>query len=153
MPDGDNESRMSSARRDKGMVVVLASVSEGPNAGAKIVSMTPREDLVHAVRHVRAKNRGERRHLLRSIARTVVAGVAVSISEISPANDADLMADLVILMAFAIVEGRRVLTRTGLHDIKLAIEEDETLPWHRRGMLDPEMEMELGLDTTVTRIH
>ena len=144
--DEDQEQCLSRARREHGEVVVAAVVRDGPNRGATYMSIAPRDEFMAAIAEWRGTPRAERRKLAVSVALAVRAAIMRPTDSYTPAADPSLMADLVWMLAIRLVTGPGVADDAGLFHIGLAIEPDESLPWHQRGLLDPAAEAELGID-------
>jgi hypothetical protein len=126
----------------KGYCAVRAIPAAGPHKGGAIVSMVPRSQLMGAAHGFRddAINRpDEMAKALRSVQRSVADGVRGS-GNLNPLTDAELMQDLAILMAAALVLGPEIaLQGSSLETIGLWIHPDASLPWQERGLLDPEI--------------
>jgi hypothetical protein len=134
------------ARRDEGKVTILGTIATGVNKGHHVCCITPRDELVSGIEMIAALRRHERRGILASIANAVQIATNQRINTYNSSNDANFMADLVLLMAMKMTFGSAVLQGTNLFSLALAIDPDDTLPWDRRGMLSPNTEAELRLD-------
>ena len=133
-----------SAQRRAGYLVVSASSAYGR---AVYMAITSRDDLLRDLDFLCGKSRRVRRAVTECVAGRVRAAIRRPVGEgYNPAEDGDLMSDLRILLALALLLGEEVAARAGLMALHLAIEEDESLPWWQCGQLDPALVEELGLD-------
>jgi hypothetical protein len=140
-----DEAAVSAARRDEGMVAVTGIPSGGPNAGISVMSVTPRQNLMVGLTDLRSCGQGKSRSIRDSVARAIAAALSRPLSALDTRGHDNLMDDLVIMMAAFLLEGPRALEGSGLMHVGLAIDPDESLPWERRGMLDPAVLADLGL--------
>lgn len=61
-----------------------------------------------------------------------------------PMKDKNFTHDLTMLLFVKILLGHRVLDGTHVQTMCLVVNPDESLPWHQRGMLSPELEKTLN---------
>jgi hypothetical protein len=144
---------IAAARRDEGKVVVTGLPSRGPNANTSIMSVTPRQNLMDGVDELKKIGRGRLRSIRDSVAKAVAATTSRPLDGIDASAHENLMDDLVILMAAYMIQGPPALEGSGLMQLGLAIDPDETLPWERRGMLDPAVIEDLNLSVDPAVIY
>jgi hypothetical protein len=123
--------------RREGGVVVKAVIGSGPNAGQTVLAVHRRDWFQGEVLRIRDADRAERRRAAKRLRRVLSAAVGKPPGSFSPANDRDLIDGIATAMAFSMVEGQASLEGTGLAIVGIEIDPDESLPWHRRGMLEP----------------
>jgi ribosomal protein S28E/S33 len=133
-----------------GYVGVQIVPAVGPDKGIPIVSFTPRkalEDWIRRASSVRivSEPTGTGEAGLVSI-QTIDGREACRVIKRALLNPAlqnqDFLDDIVILGALWLAKGKSALEGSGVAEIGLLISHDESLPWHQRGMLDPDFAAE-----------
>jgi hypothetical protein len=119
-----------------GRVAVIATLAEGPNAGYQVVCALKRQDLRAGVRKANWSRKWEDGHFMDSLRGAVRGQIMRGIAQLTPETDQNFMGDLAILISLKIASSDEgVLDRTGLFSLFLAVSEDATQPWTKRGFL------------------
>jgi hypothetical protein len=145
-PDTLDPAEIEREWRENGAVVVCAVAEAGPCRGGAILSHAPRERLMEALAAVREEAPEAQQMIALGVAHAVREALDGSPRSLEGARGADLLEDLMLLMACRLALGDGVLEGTGLLSLNLAIHPDESLPWERRGMLDPDLATALDMD-------
>jgi hypothetical protein len=132
----------------EGKVLVAASVTDGPYAGAGILCITPRNELQDILTDLATMKPNKQRRMLRSVVIAVRRGLQDKATK--PNDNQDLMGDLPILLAARILWGESVLKNSHVGRLNLWIHRDQTRSWDNRGMLDPNAMKELGAELTIS---
>jgi hypothetical protein len=132
------------ARRDEEKIVILATIATGVNKDRHVCCLTPRDELMSGIETIAALPRHERRGVLASVSKAVHTATNQRLENYNSSNDADLMSDLALLMALQWTSGESVLQGSNLSNLVILIDDDDTLPWDRRGMLSPSAGAKFG---------
>jgi hypothetical protein len=135
------------ARRELGKIVIMAQ-AKGSERGLMIMaSRAYVEDMFGEFVGMSAmRQRRETDATVRNVSRAVRRWL----TQDQPADPA-FLTDLIRLFVIKTITGKDC-GAAGLKNLLLAIGMDETLPWDRRGLLDPEFMSVLGLYTDPPRI-
>jgi hypothetical protein len=129
-----------------GAVAVCAIPCIGPHTNAAIISLQPRAALLDTFFRIRNFTRYEKKGFVRNLTSAIKTAI---LDETEPHLNLDLMGDIPLLLVIHLIEQKKQnLDRSGLRFIGLAINEDETLHWRERGMLDHVLLDRMGVDTT-----
>jgi len=132
---------------DAGKIIIIGTLSEGPDAGKEVVCIAKRHEVRDGIR--RAKRLFEKDPgFLESVRRTLRRQALKGLSGLAPGRDGDFMGDLAIMMSVKIAaQDEHVLDGSGLFSLMIAVNPDETAPWTKRGLLSkdvPDSFVEIG---------
>lgn len=122
--------------RAAGKITIIGDIGLGPDAGGTVVCITKRDVIRDsAKRWTQYRDRAQFAPILASVRNTISIQLSDGIGYLTPSTDKAFMDDLAILMAAKLVLGPDVVAGSGLSGIMIAVEEDEGLPWNKRGFL------------------
>lgn len=131
--DGEaNQAWLERARRKKGEVVIVGTISSAEQ-NKRFFTIVSRDDLMGTLSRVSQISRRERKKMASAVAREVHR----LIGALSEAAHPEFPEHIALLKVFHFLDGPSTLTGSGLSQLRLEIDEDESLPWYHRGQLDP----------------
>ncbi len=116
-----------------GKLVIVARLAEGPQAGQEVLCVTSREEFVQNLAVVIETTRAS--SVMQSLRKAIHDQVVQGLLDLTPQTDQNFMGDLVLLMSVACAIGETAVEDTGLFSIMFAVNPDDSLPWHQRGIL------------------
>ena len=127
-----SKAQLKRARREKGQVVIVGTISSA-DQNRRFFTIVQRDDLMGTLSRVSQMSKRERKKMASAIAREVHRLIRAS----SDAAHPEFPEHIALLKVFHLLDGPSTLTGSGLSQLGLEIDEDESLPWYRRGQLDP----------------
>jgi hypothetical protein len=133
-----------------GSIVAYATVGEGPSKTHQLMVVGGRDDMESLLRE----------YLLKPPTRAVAASVRAAVrsavrrlGRLSATEHQDLMEDILLLLSLHLVDSQGIgtLTGSGLVSLAMAVHADASLPWQKRGMLDPSLLNLLGITAEAPR--
>lgn len=129
------DDRLRTARM-AGKITVVAHIGIGPDAGDVVVCITTRAFIRDGVkRWTQYREQARFGPILTSVRKAIGDQLSDGIGHLTPSTDKEFMDDLAILMAAKLALGPDVVDGSGLGGIMIIVEEDEGLPWNKRGFL------------------
>lgn len=116
-----------------GKIIIMATMAEGPDAGKQVVCITPRSKFRDSLPRISRNLRD--RDFCDSVRAAIRDQVSRGMSKLQSSNDRDFMDDIAILMAMKLVAGENIVNGSGLFTVMILVNQDESLPWHKRGFV------------------
>lgn len=116
-----------------GKIIIMATMAEGPDAGRQVVCITPRKAFRDSIPRTMANARDA--SFRESVQSAIRAQVMKGMTSLNVSNDHDVMNDIAILMAMKLGHGENIVNGSGLFTVVVLVNEDESLPWFKRGFV------------------
>jgi hypothetical protein len=131
-----NSEEANHARRYRNHIVLAATAAAKDGTPPEsFLILVLRTELTAVLRQATAMQRRRRKAIQADLA----ANVANLLTK-HPGARGDVFAEhIALLMALRILDGTQALKRSGLATLEIDFDPDESLPWHQRGLLDPEL--------------
>jgi hypothetical protein len=129
----------------KGLIIAVATIGEGPNAGQSVASITSRRRFRRSMKRIARYARDAA--FVASVCAAIRAAVTSPLfTQTRPKEDQDLMDDLLLLLSirFSLASkapdrevAEKLAQASGLFVFGFAVSDDEGRPWDQRGFLEP----------------